>query len=197
MKVMALKQLQQQNPTMYNAQTIDIAAMKAMGWSNPEQFLAPPQPPGQMPPEVQKAMAELDILKQEADAKTAVAQASVQESQVDGQARIMDAQTKQMLAQAKVEQTRAEIGERGGEGEEPWHRIDAEAKMMDAETRRLLAQLKADEINLNAQKHELDSDHREADRIVDSHHRAADRMSRDKAAEATRIARTMIKPEGE
>jgi hypothetical protein len=197
MKVMALKQLQQQNPSMYNAQTIDIAAMKAMGWSNPEQFLAPPPPPGQMPPEVQKAMEELKILKQEADAKTSVAQASVQESQVDGQARLMDAQTKQMLAQAKVEETRAKIGETGGEGEEPWHRIDAEVKMMDAETRRLLAELKATDLGLNIDKMKMESEHREADRIVDIHHRAADRMSRDKAAEATRIARTMINPEGE
>ena len=144
MKIMALKQLQQQNPAMYDPKAIDMAALKAMGWSNPEQFMVPPQAQQQVPPEVQKAMAELQILKQEADAKTAVAQASVQESQADGQARLMDAETKRILAQAKLEEMRAKGGgEQAPSGEGPWRQVDAEAKMMDAETRRILAELKA------------------------------------------------------
>jgi hypothetical protein len=76
-----------------------------MGWSNPEQFLAPLNTQQQIPPEVQKAMEELKILKQEADSKTMVAQAAVQEAQIEGQARLMDSQTKQMLAQAKLAET--------------------------------------------------------------------------------------------
>ena len=197
MKIMALKQLQAANPTMYDPKAIDLAAMKAMGWSNPEQFLAPPPPPGQMPPEMQQAMEELKILKQEADAKSAVAQASVQESQIDGQARMMDAQTKQLLAQAKMMEVQAKAGTEGQQGEEAWHDLDAHAKLMDAHTRRHLAQLKTAEVGMNLHKAGMESDHREADRIIDSHHRAADRASRENAARATAIARNINKPQSE
>ena len=189
MKIMALKQLQQQNPAMYDPKAIDMAALKAMGWSNPEQFMVPPQAQQQVPPEVQKAMAELQILKQEADAKTAVAQASVQESQADGQARLMDAETKRILAQAKLEEMRAKGGgEQAPSGEGPWRQVDAEAKMMDAETRRILAELKAADLGLSVDKMQMESDHREADRILDSHHRAADR--------ATQLAKNINITEG-
>ena len=166
-----------------------MAALKAMGWSNPEQFMVPAESQQQIPPEVQKAMAELQILKQEADAKTAVAQASVQESQVDGQARLMDSETRRILAQSKLQETQAKGGEAAPRGEEPWHHVDAEAKMMDAETRRILAQLKAADLGINIDKMQMESDHREADRMIDSHHRAADR--------AAQIARDLNTGEGE
>jgi len=189
MKIMALKQLQQQNPAMYDPKAIDIAALKAMGWSNPEQFMVPAETQQQVPPEVQKAMAELQILKQEADAKTAVAQASVQESQVDGQARLMDAETRRILAQAKLQETQAKSGVEAPRGEDPWRQVDAEAKMMDAETRRILAELKAADLGLNVDKMQMESDHREADRMLDAHHRAADR--------ATQLAKNINTVEGE
>ena len=197
MKIMALKQLQAANPTMYDAKAIDLAAMKAMGWSNPEQFLAPPMPPTPTP-EMQQAMAELQILQQEAQAKSMVAQASVEEAKVDGQARMMDAETKRILAQAKLEETQAKLGTSNtGEGEKPWQAVDSQAKMMDAETRRQLAELKAAELGLQLHKSDIDSDHREADRIVDSHHRGADRTSRDAAARAAELARNINNPQSE
>jgi hypothetical protein len=190
MKIMALKQLQQQNPAMYDPKAIDMAALKAMGWSNPEQFMVPKEAQQQTPPEVQKVMAELQILKQEADAKTAVAQASVQESQVDGQARLMDSETRRILAQAKLQETQAKGGgEPAPRGEDPWRQVDAEAKMMDAETRRILAELKAADLGLSVDKMQMESDHREADRMLDSHHRAADR--------ATQLAKNINTVEGE
>jgi hypothetical protein len=174
MKVMALKQLQASNPAMYDAKAIDLAAMKAIGWSNPEQFLAPPEQAGQIPPEMQKVMEEIKILKQEADAKSMVAQASVQEAQVEGQARMMDAQTRQLTAQAKMIEAQAKAGGEDGE----YRNVDAEAKMMDAETRRQDVELKAMKMGIDVHKLREESEHREADRILDSHHRSADRQSR-------------------
>jgi hypothetical protein len=168
MKVMALKQLQQGNPSMYNAQAIDLAAMKAMGWSNPEQFLAPPEQQNQMPPEMIKAMEELKILQKEADAKEAVAQASIADSQSEAQARMIDAQTRRMLAEAKVEET--QLKAKGQQ--DPAKEIEAQAKMMDAQNRR-------DKLNLEAQQLGVESDHKEADRLIDSHHRNEDRRSRE------------------
>jgi hypothetical protein len=195
MKVMALKQLQATNPAMYDAKTIDLAALKAIGWSNPEQFLAPPQAAGQVPPEVQRAMAEIQILKQEADAKSMVAQASVQEAQIDGQARMMDAQTKQMLAQAKLAETQG----KEGPGDQPWHAVDSKAKLMDAETRRQDLHLKAVKMGVDIHHAGEDSEHREADRVLDAHHRRMDRMvdsmhrdkDRDSRERALMLAKTL------
>lgn len=177
MKIMALKQLQATNPSMYNSKAIDLAALKAMGWSNPEQFLAPANQQGQIPPEMQKAMAEIQILKQEADAKSMVAQASVQEAQVDGQARMLDAQTKQLLAQAKMLEAQAKAGGEDGE----YRNVDAKAKMMDAETRRQDVYLKAMKMGVDMHNANEESEHREADRIVNLHHKKMDRGSRERA----------------
>ena len=174
MKVMALKQLQASNPAMYDAKAIDLAAMKAIGWSNPEQFLAPPEQAGQIPPEMQKVMEEIKILKQEADAKTMVAQASVQAAQADGQARMLDAQTKQVLAEAKMIEAQAKAGGEDGQ----YRNVDAEAKMMDAETRRQDVELKAMKMGIDVHKLREESEHREADRVIDSHHRTEDRRSK-------------------
>lgn len=78
MKIMALKQLQAANPSMYDPMAIDLAAMKAMGWSNPEQFMAQNAGQPQIPPEAQAKMAELKIKQQDADTRAMVAQAQVQ-----------------------------------------------------------------------------------------------------------------------
>jgi len=183
MKIMALKQLQQSNPALYDSKQIDLAAMRAMGWNNPEQFLAPAETQGQIPPQVQQAMAELQILKQEADAKSMVAQASVQEAQVDGQARMLDAQTKHLMAQAKMLEAQAKSGGEGGQVRD----VDAEVKLMDAETRRQDLHLKAIKMGVDIHQLAQESEHREADRILDSHHRIADRKSQ----KALEIARSL------
>jgi hypothetical protein len=81
MKIVGLKQLQAANPSMYDPIAIDTAAMQAMGWSNPQQFMVPPSALSQKPPpEVQYAQAMVGIKKQEADAKTAMVQIKAQEA---------------------------------------------------------------------------------------------------------------------
>ena len=81
MKVMALKQMAAANPTMYDPVAVDTAALQALGWSNPEQFFAPPNPNPPVPPEMQAKMAELQIKKQDSDARMMTAQASVAKTQ--------------------------------------------------------------------------------------------------------------------
>ncbi|MEY4951647.1 MAG: hypothetical protein RL299_71, partial [Pseudomonadota bacterium] len=77
MKIMALKQLQAANPQLYDAVAIDTAALTAIGWSNPEQFLKPKQERDQPPPEFLKGVEEVKIEKQKADADTLRAQAAM------------------------------------------------------------------------------------------------------------------------
>lgn len=70
MKVMALKQLQQANPSLYDPIAIDTAALQSIGWSNPMQFMAPASAQGQPPPELMAIKQKLENETKEADAKT-------------------------------------------------------------------------------------------------------------------------------
>lgn len=81
MKIMALKQLQGANPALYDPIAIDRAALQAIGWSNPDQFLKPEEQRNQTPPEVIKGMEELKIAHQKADADTMRAQADMLKAQ--------------------------------------------------------------------------------------------------------------------
>jgi hypothetical protein len=77
MKIMALKQLQAANPQLYDEIAIDKAALRSIGWSNPEQFLKPEDQRNQPNVEILKGMEDLKIDKQKADADTMRAQAAM------------------------------------------------------------------------------------------------------------------------
>jgi len=77
MKVMALKQIQAQNPSLYDPIAIDTAALQAVGWSNPEQFMIPASARGAPPPQMMQEMAKLQIQKQEADTKAQAVQGKI------------------------------------------------------------------------------------------------------------------------
>jgi hypothetical protein len=79
MKIMGLKQLQQSNPGMYDPIAVDIAAMQAMGWSNPSQFMAPMSAQGKMPPEMQAKIEEIKIKQMDATSRVKLNEARVAE----------------------------------------------------------------------------------------------------------------------
>lgn len=74
MKVMALKQLQAAQPSLYDPIAIDTAALQAIGWSNPMQFMAPATAQGQPPPELVAMQAKTAAQTKAADAKMLEAQ---------------------------------------------------------------------------------------------------------------------------
>ena len=92
---------------------IDRAALQAIGWSNPDQFLAPPSAQAAPPPEMQKQIAEMQVKKQQADAQTLKAQADMLRAQHDASA---------PHAQGQVDT--------------PVDMMTAKAKLMDAQTKR-------------------------------------------------------------
>ena len=81
MKIMALKQLQAAQPTLYDPIAIDKAALKAIGWSNPEQFMASPEAQMRPPPEMQQAMAKMATDDKRANASMLNAQANMAKAQ--------------------------------------------------------------------------------------------------------------------
>ena len=137
MKVIALKQLQAQNPGMYDPIAIDIAAIQAIGWSNPQQFMAPPEAQGKPPPELQEKMATIQIKKQDADTKSKLADVKVAE------------------AQAKIQKMAQP------EGGDPEGLAKAQ---MDNQTKQLEMDLKSKELEVKAADVKLDADNRAADR---------------------------------
>ena len=102
MKVMALKQLQQAQPGLYDPIAIDTAALQAMGWNNPDQFFAPPDAQGKPPPELMKAQAELQIKKQDADTKAMEAQARAQKMQADTALEAQQFQSNQVMHEQRM-----------------------------------------------------------------------------------------------
>ena len=143
MKIMALKQLQSASPTLYDPIAIDTAALQAMGWSDPEQFFAPPQAQSNPPPEMVKM-------------------------QQEGQAKLQDSQSKMIMAQAKVAEVKAKTAEmqinasRSGDNQNmPMEAAKAKAALMDADTRAKEAELKRGDIALRDAQEQEDRASRE------------------------------------
>ena len=86
LKVAALKQLVAMNPTLYDPIAVDTAALQALGFSNPQQFMVPMSSLSQPKPTPEQQ-------KMAADAKS---------SAMSAQAKMMDSQTRAQESQAKL-----------------------------------------------------------------------------------------------
>jgi len=99
MKVMALKQLAASNPGMYDPIAIDTEALKAMGWSNPEQFLAPKSVQSAPPPELIQAQAMMKTNQMKAEASMLDSQTKAHAAEMKGEADLMKAKIEMVKAQ--------------------------------------------------------------------------------------------------
>lgn len=144
MKITALKQLQQANPSMYDPIAIDTAALQAIGWSNPQQFLAPPSAQKAPPPEMIQAIA-----KVQNDTKTA-------------DARMIEAQARQAEIQAKIQSGAfAPKQPAQGAGVDP---STGQAALIKAQADMLNAQTKSGEVGLRHQERMAEDENRDLDR---------------------------------
>jgi hypothetical protein len=109
MKVMALKQLQSASPGMYDPIAIDTAALKAIGWSNPEQFLAPQSAQQNPPPELIEKQAKAKSDEMKAQASMLDAQTRAQSSQMKGKVDMMKMQLDMLKAQTEADFTEQEL----------------------------------------------------------------------------------------
>jgi hypothetical protein len=117
MKVAALKQMQAQNPNLFNDVAVDTAALQAIGWSNPEQFYKPEFARNKPPPELLEKYSK------------------AQNDSMRAQAAMMDAQTRAQAAQAKlqIDGMKAQVGDNIAY-------MKAQADMMRAQTEMAKAQ---------------------------------------------------------
>lgn len=141
MKIMALKELQKGNPSMYDPIAIDMAAIKAIGFGNPQQFMAPPSAQQQPPPELQQMLAKMQNEAKKAEATLLTAKAKIAE------------------VQAKIQEKQEAAKNPSGAGAQvdtPVDVITAQAKLMDAETRKKGLHLKAAESQIEDQNRDQD-----------------------------------------
>ena len=109
MKIMALKQLQAASPSMYDPIAIDTAALKAIGWSNPEQFLAPQNAQQRPPPELIQAQAMMQTNQMKAQASMMDAQTKAHAAQLKGEADLMKAKIEMIKAQNSLDLAEQEL----------------------------------------------------------------------------------------
>lgn len=148
MKIVALKQIVAQNPSLYDPIAVDKASLQAVGWSNPEQFMIPPNAQGQMPPEMQQAIAQMQIKKQEADAKMLSAQSK--------------AQVDQVKAAVEMEKAKAEgLGAAGEQGPDEHEKLtsiaDLQIKKQLADAKLMDTQIKKAQLAQNMEKDAADN----------------------------------------
>jgi hypothetical protein len=85
MKVAALKYLQSQSPTLYDPLAVETAALQGIGYTNPQQFFAPPTAQAKPPPELEQKQAELQIKGALAQAQMIKAQAEAKKMGVEAE----------------------------------------------------------------------------------------------------------------
>ena len=153
MKVLALKQLVASNPSLYDPIAVDTAALQALGWSNPQQFMIPASAQGKPPPELMQAIAKAQNDKSNADARMMDSQTRAAESQarleIDRQRLEMEMGKNQgdPSKMAQIETQRMEIQQR-----EKDTMFDAINRKRDRESRERLAAIKlAEELMRNPQ----------------------------------------------
>jgi len=137
MKVLALKQLQQANPSLYDPIAVEMAALQSLGWSNPQQFMAPVSAQKAPPPELMQAIAKMQNESKEADA------------------RMLDAQTRAAESQAKLEFEAARLQNEIGGGA-----VDQE-KMASLQVQQMEIQQRGQDTMLDAINRKRDRESRE------------------------------------
>jgi hypothetical protein len=142
MKVMALKQLQQQSPDIYDAMSVDRAALITLGWTNPDQFLKRPGN-DQPPPEIIKGMEELKIEHQKADAQT------------------LDAQTRAKEADARIAQGGLAPPQQQQQAPDGAKMLSAQAKIVDVQNKARMVDLQHQQMMVEDQNRDLDRVSRE------------------------------------
>jgi len=180
MKIMALKELQQSNPSMYDPIAIDTAALQAIGWNNPQQFMAPPEAQQAPPPELQQIQAELANKKSDSDAKMLTAQAKMAEVQAKAQ----------QGAFAPKQQVQGGV-QPPDEAQQQATLMTAKARLMDAQTKS--KELGVKHLDLMAQMKQRQDDMRlkHHDTMVEDQNRDLDRQSKEKI-QAIELARDIL-----
>lgn len=96
-KMMALKQLQQLSPDMYDGKKVDERILRVLGVDDPQELFAPPAAPGALPPDPTLAVA--GIVRETEMAKTASKERIETQK---GQLKLVELKTKEQIEAGKI-----------------------------------------------------------------------------------------------
>jgi hypothetical protein len=139
MKVLALKQLVATNPTLYDPIAVDTAALQALGWSNPQQFMIPVSAHGKPPPEMLQMMAK------------------AKNDELVAQARMMDSQTRAKESEARIQ---LDIAKLQAEQDDKVNQVDP-IKMAQIQTQQMEIQQRQEDAMIDAVNRKRDRESRE------------------------------------
>jgi len=99
-KAMAIKQLQSQNPTLYDPKKVDERILTMLGIEDAMDLFVPPQPPGPPPPDPMLMMAQAKMV----DSQAKMAEVKVKEAHAvsDAQNDIADRESKERIAMLQL-----------------------------------------------------------------------------------------------
>lgn len=161
MKIMGMFQLSEKFPQLFDPIKMVQAAMVAMGWSNPDEFMVPAAARAQPPPQLIQAQTEMANDTKAANAKVA-----------EAQARTTEANATMAEAQAKIQSghfaPKAESAATPA-APEPESQLDlakAHATVMDAVTRRRQVHLQAQTQAFDQRRDAVEDQNRDEDRAA-------------------------------
>lgn len=160
MKVVGVLQLSASAPNLYDPIAVHMAALQAMGWSNPQQFMAPPEVQGKTPPLIQQGIIKAMNETKEADA------------------RVMDSQIRARESEAKIQQMQM-----GGDNPGPDER-ELAIKEKEADTRARQIEFQMARASVDDENRDKD---READYAIEQMRVQIERMRDERQQEHEKV----------
>jgi hypothetical protein len=161
MKLQGLAQLQTTFPSLMDPVAICKAAIRGIGWANPQQFMVPPAAQGAPPPQLQELQAKMKNDAAESQAKLTEAQAKTTEAQ----AKAAEAKNKIDVGHFVPKSEGVAAGPEAPEPESSLDQATAQAKLMDAETRQR-------EVAVREKEAATENQNRDQDRLAKLHETA-------------------------
>lgn len=177
MKIQGLFQLSQQAPQLYDPVACHTAALQAMGWNNPDEFLVPKAARANPPPQLIQAQNEMANATKKADAATAEAQAKG----VEAQATMAETQEKINSGALKPKQEGLAATGPAQQTDTPVDQALAHAKLIDSHTKQREVSVREKEAATENQNRDLDREAKEREAAIAL---AADVVKRPTAGES-------------
>ena len=99
-KAMAIKQLQSQNPSLYDPKKVDVRILTMLGIEDAMDLFVPPMPPGPPPPDPALMLAQAKMV--DSQAKMAEVKVKAADAQADAQNHAADRESKERIAMLQL-----------------------------------------------------------------------------------------------
>jgi hypothetical protein len=160
MKLQGLAQLQTTFPSLMDPVAICKAAIRGIGWANPQQFMVPPAAQGAPPPQLQQMQAEMKNKATEAQAKLMEAQAKTAEAK----ATAAEAQNKIDVGHYAPKGEGVAAGPEAPPSDTPADTALAQAKLIDADSKSREVAVKEREVAVHEMEAKTENQNRDLDR---------------------------------